>query len=121
MPMIREGQIKLSNPTTASMPSLTPDVIGDYTIQLVVTDSLGAASAPDTVVVSTTNSAPVADAGADQLVISRGTVVQLNGMQSFDDNGNTLNLPVELCLEAGKKPKCELGLERLPHLVWDWV
>lgn len=76
--------------TTASMPSLTPDVIGDYTIQLVVTDSLGAASAPDTVVISTTNSAPVADAGADQLVISRGTVVQLNGTQSFDDNGDTL-------------------------------
>ena len=42
------------------------DVNGDYVVQLVVTDSLGLASEPAFVVVSTHNSAPVADAGADQ-------------------------------------------------------
>lgn len=85
-----QGSTAVLSDTTTSNPSFTPDVMGDYTIQLVVTDSLGAASAPDTAVISTRNSAPVAEAGADQLVITRGTVVQLNGTQSFDDDGDAL-------------------------------
>lgn len=78
----------LSDPT-ASMPSFTPDKVGDYTIQLVVTDTLGASSS-DTVVISTTNSAPVADAGPDQLIVAIGTTVQLNGGTSYDTDGDSI-------------------------------
>ena len=52
----------LSDPTAVS-PSLTVDVAGSYIVQLVVQDGLGLFSPPDTVTISTSNSAPVANAG----------------------------------------------------------
>jgi hypothetical protein len=66
------------------------DVDGDYEIQLVVTDSLGLASEPTTVVVSTHNSVPVADAGADQHFDKEGIEIQLDGSQSFDPDGDPI-------------------------------
>lgn len=77
----------LSDPSLA-MPSFTPDVLGDYVIQLVVTDSRGLSSAPDTVKISTFNTAPTAAAGPDQAIIQIGTTVQLDGSQSFDLDGD---------------------------------
>jgi len=65
-------------------PSFTVDMDGDYTLQLVVTDALGAESEPDTVVVSTVNSKPVANAGGDQFLDTFPSTVQLDGGQSFD-------------------------------------
>jgi len=56
----------LADSNTAT-PSFTPDLLGDYTVQLVVTDSLGASSAPDTLVVSTFNTSPTARSGAKPL------------------------------------------------------
>jgi hypothetical protein len=56
-----------------SQVSIETDVNGDYVIQLVVTDSKGLASEPAFVVVSTQNSAPVAEAGADQYFEDPGT------------------------------------------------
>jgi predicted lipoprotein with Yx(FWY)xxD motif len=72
-------------------PTFVPDLMGDYTIELVVTDSLGAQSAPDSVLVSTYNTPPVADAGDDQALIELDTIVQLGGTQSWDDEGDPIS------------------------------
>jgi hypothetical protein len=72
-------------------PTLTPGLLGEYTVQLIVADSLGAKSEPDKVRLSTENSAPVADAGPDQAIIEIGTVVELNGTQSYDGNGDAIS------------------------------
>ena len=75
-----------------SIVSITPDVPGTYSAQLVVTDDLGAVSAPATANVFT-NLAPVAVAGADQAV-DLGATVALDGSASYDpdaaDFGDTI-------------------------------
>jgi hypothetical protein len=80
----------LANPDTAA-PSFTPDVAGDYSLALVVTDIWGLPSSPDYVTVSTTNTRPVASAGADIAVTLIGTAVNLDGSQSYDDDGDNLS------------------------------
>jgi len=73
--------------SSASAVSPTFSAQGDpatLTFSLVVTDSLGlAAPTPDSVVVTVTNQAPVANAGSDQSVITNATVT-LNGSGSTD-------------------------------------
>ena len=56
--------------TSAVKPTFDVDVAGTYMVQLIVNDGT-VDSAPDTVTISTENSAPVADAGADQAVLVR--------------------------------------------------
>ena len=58
--------IALSDPS-ALHPTFVIDLPGSYVLRLVVHDGV-AASEPDTVVISTVNSAPVANAGPDQTV-----------------------------------------------------
>jgi hypothetical protein len=73
----------LSDPTAAK-PTFTPDRSGEYRLTLVVTDAKSALSVPDEVIISTTNSAPVAIAGPDQTFEGVGMTVTLNGSGSYD-------------------------------------
>jgi hypothetical protein len=79
----------LSN-ATAVNPTFTAGVDGSYVLSLIVRDGT-VDSAADTVTVfaATDNSAPVANAGSDQNVIT-GSTVTLNGSGSSDANGDSL-------------------------------
>ena len=79
----------LSDPAVVN-PSFTADLPGDYVIRLVVADSSGFVSAADSVTISTTNTAPVADAGPDQSIILIGSTIQLDGSQSYDPDGDVI-------------------------------
>lgn len=69
-------------------PQITPDVSGDYVVQLIVYDGkyLSAASS---VTISTSNLAPTANAGQFQIA-SSGQIIHLDGSRSFDPEGSTL-------------------------------
>ena len=69
-------------------PTFVVDLPGQYTVGLTVNDG-AVTSAPDTVVVSTLNSAPTADAGSDQ-TRPVGATVQLSGAGSSDPDGDPL-------------------------------
>lgn len=64
--------------------------MGTYVVQLIVNDGT-VNSDPDTVILTTTNVAPVADAGLDQTVLT-GDTVQLDGSGSGDDDSDLLTL-----------------------------
>lgn len=70
-------------------PTFVLDVPGTYTVQLIVNDG-ALNSDPDTVNVTSENSAPVADAGSDQLVVVSEMVV-LDGSGSNDIDGDMLD------------------------------
>jgi len=81
------GLTVLTNPTTVN-PTFVPDVPGTYDVQLVVNDGL-VDSAPDTVLITTQNSAPVANAGPNQSQ-PNGATVTLDGSASSDVDGDPL-------------------------------
>ena len=77
------GSVAALSDAASKTPTFTPDVRGVYEFGLVATDDLGAASVIDTVLVSTLNRAPTAEAGADQSADVAATVT-LNGGASTD-------------------------------------
>jgi RHS repeat-associated protein len=77
----------LSDPS-AVKPTFIIDSPGTYTIQLIVNDGMADGN-PDTVTITTANSAPVADAGPDQTVYV-GDTVNLDGSGSSDVDGDLL-------------------------------
>lgn len=77
----------LTNSTRVN-PTFSVDKAGSYTAQLIVYDG-HTYSAPATVIISTLNSAPVANAGPAQTVVD-GTLVQLDGGKSSDVDGDQL-------------------------------
>ncbi|MFQ5596947.1 MAG: PKD domain-containing protein [Nitrospiria bacterium] len=107
-----ESTATLANPTGV-FPTFTPDLLGNYTVELVVTDSLGLASPPDQVVVSTFNSAPIADAGPDQAIIALGTMVQLDGSLSDDEDGD----PITFSWSISAKPAGSAAVLNDPTLI----
>jgi hypothetical protein len=84
------GSLATLSDSDTPTPFFTVDMDGDYTIQLIVTDALGAESEPDTVVVSTVNSKPAANAGGDQFLDTFPSTVQLDGSQSFDPDDDPI-------------------------------
>jgi archaellum component FlaG (FlaF/FlaG flagellin family) len=79
----------LTNPDTVS-PTFTVDLVtGNYVVQLIVNDGT-VNSTPNTVIISTGNVAPVANAGLDQGGKLPGAVITLNGSGSSDANGDSL-------------------------------
>lgn len=85
----------LSSPTSPTN-SFTADIAGTYLIQLQVNDgNLSSTADSLTVTVSTANSAPVANAGADQTVVA-GDRVYLDGSASSDSDGDSLSYRWEL-------------------------
>ncbi len=70
-------------------PTFTVDAVGDYTLQLIVTDRWGACSQPAYVTISTTNSRPVANAGS-ATTAHVGAPVTLDGAGSSDPDGDAI-------------------------------
>ena len=81
------GSAAALSDATAVKPSFTVDLLGDYAAELTVNDGFED-SAPDAVTISTSNAAPVADAGPDQAITLVGTTVTLDGSMSFDPEGD---------------------------------
>jgi hypothetical protein len=82
--------VSFASDSSESTFAFTVDLPGEYMIQLVVTDSLDMASEPYVVVVSTSNSMPVADAGPNQALTKEDDTIQLDGSQSFDPDGDPI-------------------------------
>ncbi|MDR4460541.1 MAG: PKD domain-containing protein [Nitrospirales bacterium] len=82
------GSAAVLNDPTSPTPSFMVDQAGTYTVNLIVSDGL-LISDPDTVIIDTTNSKPVANAGSDHTVRA-GTPVTLDGTGSTDVDGHPL-------------------------------
>ena len=93
------GSSAMLSDTKAMKPTFEVDVAGSYTVQLIVNDGT-VKSAPDTVTISTENSAPVSDAGAGQAVLVNDTV-QLDGSGSSDVDGDSLTFRWSLVSKPG--------------------
>ena len=77
------GSTAVLTDATSPTPSFVLDKEGMFVVQLIVNDGV-ADSSPATVTITTTNSPPAANAGADQVNVLVGTVVTLDGTQSAD-------------------------------------
>jgi PKD domain len=81
-------------------PSFVADTTGTFVIGLTVTDEGGLDSPEDQVVVSSSNQAPTADAGADQMVVVF-SIVTIDGSGSTDPDSDALSFGWTIVGPAG--------------------
>ncbi|MBL8898542.1 MAG: hypothetical protein JNM84_12975 [Planctomycetes bacterium] len=81
--LVPSGSTAVLNGAVTPLPSFLADVPGTYIAELVVTDEAGLASTPSQVVISSTNLAPIANAGIDQGGVV-DQLVLLDGSASVD-------------------------------------
>ena len=106
----------LAGATTVS-PTFIVDKAGNYTAQLIVNDGLASSNA-DTVVITTSNTAPVAHAGPDQSVFV-GDTVSLNGTTSTDVDGDPLTYAWTLTKPPGSVAALSNPASATPTFVVD--
>ena len=95
------GSTATLSSATVFNPSFTADASGTYVASLVVNDGkIDSEVVATTINVSGANVAPVADAGANQSVIT-GSEVTLNGTASTDANGDELTYKWVLSVPTG--------------------
>ncbi len=82
------GSTAVVTGANTATPSFIPDKTGTYVVQLVVTDEGELSSTPDSVVISSTNQAPTANAGSNQIV-AVGHPAALSG-SGFDPDGDSM-------------------------------
>jgi hypothetical protein len=95
-----EGSLATLTAPDSMHPSFVADLPGEYVAGLVVTDADGLASDMDTVVISSNNTAPVADAGSAQGVVV-GQTVTLDGSASHDADSDPLAFSWTLAAPVG--------------------
>ena len=114
-----EGSVASLSGADTVNPYFTPDLFGDYHVELVVTDSLGAVSTPDEVIISTNNTPPVADAGPDQAIILIGTLVELDGTHSYDLDGDPITYQWTLQVPNGSLADLNNATSEKPSFIAD--
>ena len=91
---IPPGSTATLDDATLVQPSFTPDLLGDYTAQLIVNDGNGD-SAPDEVTITVVNRPPVAaftcnPGGASGTVVLEGDFIGCDATTSTDPDGDTI-------------------------------
>lgn len=93
------GSVAQLTATTGASSHLVPDVLGDYVVKVVATDTAGASSSYQTTVsvknqrpqaVIGTNATPIALASGPALRLPLNTTVTLRGTGSLDDDGDPI-------------------------------
>ncbi len=114
------GSSAVLNNSASVMPTIVPDLVGDYILSLTVNDGKINSSPDDVVVIAAKpNVAPTANAGPDQSVIT-GSRVTLDGRGSFDPDGDPLIYNWQIVsLPAGSVASLDNSLSPTPGFTAD--